>query len=65
MKRKIDSFITKSTIYFYNIMEKFVKPRIVISKCIEFEYCRYNGQMIRNEFVKKNNAICRFYPGLP
>lgn len=29
------------------------RPRVVISKCIEFEPVRYNGQMIRNDFVKQ------------
>ena len=30
----------------------FPKPRVVISRCIEFESVRYNGQIIRSEFVK-------------
>lgn len=29
------------------------KPIVVISKCIEFEPVRYNGQMIHDDFVKK------------
>lgn len=29
------------------------KPRVVISKCIEFEPVRYNGQIIHDDFVKK------------
>ena len=28
------------------------KPRVVISRCIEFEHVRYNGQIIRSDFVK-------------
>jgi uncharacterized protein YbgA (DUF1722 family)/uncharacterized protein YbbK (DUF523 family) len=33
--------------------ERFFRPNIVISKCIEFDFCRYNAQIIRSEFVKK------------
>ena len=29
-----------------------LKPRVVVSRCIEFEPVRYNGQMMRSEFVK-------------
>lgn len=28
------------------------KPRVVVSRCIEFEPVRYNGQMMRSEFVR-------------
>ena len=28
------------------------KPRVVISRCIEFEHVRYNGQIISSDFVK-------------
>jgi len=31
----------------------FPKPRIVISKCIGFEPCRYNGQIVRDDFVPR------------
>lgn len=30
----------------------FAKPRIVISRCIEFEAVRWNSQIIRNDFVR-------------
>lgn len=29
-----------------------IKPKILISKCIEFEACRYDNQMINNKYVK-------------
>jgi len=29
----------------------FVKPKIVVSKCIEFEHCRYNGNIISSDTV--------------
>jgi uncharacterized protein YbgA (DUF1722 family)/uncharacterized protein YbbK (DUF523 family) len=31
----------------------FPKPRIVISKCIGFDPCRYNGEIIRDKFVAR------------
>jgi uncharacterized protein YbgA (DUF1722 family)/uncharacterized protein YbbK (DUF523 family) len=31
----------------------FPKPRVVISKCIGFEPCRYNGQIVRDDFVPR------------
>ena len=31
---------------------KFNKPNIFISKCIEFDNCRYDGSMIKSDFVK-------------
>jgi uncharacterized protein YbgA (DUF1722 family)/uncharacterized protein YbbK (DUF523 family) len=34
------------------ILEKFQKPKIVVSKCIEFESCRYNGLIIASPIVK-------------
>lgn len=29
-----------------------IKPRVVVSKCLGFEACRYNGQLIRNDFLQ-------------
>lgn len=46
-------------------MNGFVKPRIVISKCIEFEFCRYNGQIIRNDIVSKMKPHVEFRPICP
>jgi len=43
-------------------MKTFVKPRIVISKCIEFDFCRYNSQIIRNELVSKLKPHVEFLP---
>jgi len=34
------------------IVLKWPKPRVVISRCIEFEHVRYNGQIISSDFVK-------------
>lgn len=46
-------------------MREFLKPRIVISKCIEFDSCRYNGQMISSDFVKQLESYVEFIPVCP
>ncbi|MBV67846.1 MAG: hypothetical protein CMG26_05780 [Candidatus Marinimicrobia bacterium] len=32
---------------------KFTKPKILISKCLEFDACRFDGQMINSNYIKK------------
>ena len=34
-------------------MTEFVRPTIVVSKCLGFEACRYNGEMIRDNFISR------------
>lgn len=34
-------------------MDENIKPKILISKCIEHEACRYDGSMISSDFVKR------------
>jgi len=34
-------------------MDNPVKPVVVFSKCLGFEHCRYNGEMINDTFVQK------------
>jgi len=41
------------------------KPVIVVSKCIEFESCRYNGLMISSEFVRSLKPLVKFIPVCP
>jgi uncharacterized protein YbgA (DUF1722 family)/uncharacterized protein YbbK (DUF523 family) len=41
---------------------QYSRPRIVISKCIEFDRCRYNGEMIPSEFVKRLMGHVDFIP---
>jgi uncharacterized protein YbgA (DUF1722 family)/uncharacterized protein YbbK (DUF523 family) len=43
-------------------MIEFEKPNIVISKCIEFDHCRYNAQVISSDFVKKIKPYVKFLP---
>ena len=42
-----------------------VKPRIVVSKCIEFENCRWNGLGISSEVVRKLKDHVEFLPVCP
>lgn len=42
-----------------------LKPTIVISKCIEFDSCRYNGQMISDHFVSLLKEFITFIPVCP
>ena len=46
-------------------MQEFIKPHIVISKCIEFESCRYNGQIIRSPFVNELKPYVEFQTVCP
>lgn len=43
-------------------MKPFIKPRIVISKCIEFDFCRYNSQIVRSELVSTLKTHVEFLP---
>ncbi|MGM0607824.1 MAG: YbgA family protein [Candidatus Muiribacteriota bacterium] len=45
--------------------KEFVKPRIGISKCLEFDSCRYNGLMISSDTVKMLKKYVQFYPVCP
>lgn len=40
----------------------FSRPKIIISKCIEFARCRYNGETINSEFVKRLKGYADFIP---
>ena len=43
----------------------YLRPRIAISKCLEFEACRYDGQMIKNKFIKNLKKFIDFIPVCP
>lgn len=43
----------------------YAKPNIVISKCIEFDNCRYNGAIIRSEPIKELKEYVHFIPICP
>ena len=43
----------------------FPKPRIVVSKCLGFDACRYNGVMIPDKFIEKLQPFVEFIPVCP
>jgi uncharacterized protein YbgA (DUF1722 family)/uncharacterized protein YbbK (DUF523 family) len=46
-------------------MRAFVTPKVVVSKCIEFEHCRWNGEMIASELVRNLKPLVDFQPICP
>ncbi|MFW9938697.1 MAG: DUF523 and DUF1722 domain-containing protein, partial [Candidatus Thorarchaeota archaeon] len=46
-------------------MKNFINPRIVVSKCIEFDHCRWNGAIIQSPFVKILKSYVHFIPICP
>ncbi|WP_442598589.1 YbgA family protein [Neobacillus sp. D3-1R] len=46
-------------------MNQFVKPKVVVSKCLEFAECRYNGDVISDPLVRRLQAFVDFYPVCP
>lgn len=46
-------------------MREFTKPNVIVSKCISFEACRYNGLIIKSDFVEKLKDYVDFYPVCP
>jgi uncharacterized protein YbgA (DUF1722 family)/uncharacterized protein YbbK (DUF523 family) len=45
--------------------ERFPKPKIVVSRCLEFDACRYNGAMIPSEVVRSLKPHADFIPTCP
>jgi uncharacterized protein YbgA (DUF1722 family)/uncharacterized protein YbbK (DUF523 family) len=46
-------------------MTKFPKPVVVVSKCLGFAHCRYDGQTIENPFVPRFQEFMEFRPICP
>ncbi len=46
-------------------MGYFPKPLVVVSKCLGFAHCRYNGLVISDYFVKKLRLFVNFNPICP
>ena len=46
-------------------MREFVKPILIVSKCLGFAHCRYNGLIISDEFVEKLKNYVEFNPVCP
>ncbi|MDC2864484.1 MULTISPECIES: YbgA family protein [unclassified Bacillus (in: firmicutes)] len=46
-------------------MRQFVKPAVVVSKCLEFEACRYNGDKLSDATVRNLQPFVEFIPVCP
>jgi uncharacterized protein YbgA (DUF1722 family)/uncharacterized protein YbbK (DUF523 family) len=46
-------------------MTQVVKPKVVVSRCIEFDSCRYNGLMISSDTVTRLKPHVQFIPVCP
>lgn len=46
-------------------MRQFAKPTIVVSKCLEFDACRYNGEMIPDVTIRNLRPFVTFIPVCP
>ncbi|MDD1764040.1 MAG: DUF523 and DUF1722 domain-containing protein [Methanobacteriaceae archaeon] len=46
-------------------MIKFFRPRLVVSKCLGFASCRYDGSMIKSSIVNRLKNYADFYPICP
>ncbi len=46
-------------------MPDYVKPVVVVSKCLGFEACRWNGEIVRDEFVGLLDSFVQFIPVCP
>ena len=46
-------------------MSEFPRPRVVVSKCLEFDHCRYNGLMISSDVVRALKPLVDFVPVCP
>jgi uncharacterized protein YbgA (DUF1722 family)/uncharacterized protein YbbK (DUF523 family) len=46
-------------------MRTFPRPKVIVSKCLEFASCRWNGLMISSEVVRKLKPHVEFQPVCP
>lgn len=46
-------------------MREFSRPKVVVSRCLEFDHCRYNGDMISSPVVIKLKKHVDFLPICP
>jgi hypothetical protein len=40
----------------------FVTPSVVVSRCIEFDHCRWNGEMVTSHVVEQLKDFVDFIP---
>ena len=46
-------------------MRHFAVPIVVVSKCLGFAACRYDGDVVRDGFVQRLGTYCRLLPVCP
>jgi uncharacterized protein YbgA (DUF1722 family)/uncharacterized protein YbbK (DUF523 family) len=46
-------------------MRTFARPEVVVSKCLGFDACRYNGAMINDDLVRQLKGFVAFKPVCP
>ncbi len=46
-------------------MREFVRPKVVVSRCLEFDHCRYNGNLISSPIVAHLMEYVDFLPVCP
>lgn len=51
--------------FFHEKYKNASKPIVVVSKCLGFEACRYNGQTENNKFIDKLKGFVQFIPVCP
>lgn len=47
------------------IKHQYARPRLVISRCLGFANCRYNGDVINNDFVRRLAEFCEVITPCP
>jgi uncharacterized protein YbgA (DUF1722 family)/uncharacterized protein YbbK (DUF523 family) len=46
-------------------MNDFPRPVVVVSKCLGFDHCRYNGEIVDDPFVRRLREFVEFKPVCP
>ena len=46
-------------------MSEFPRPIVVVSKCLGFDHCRYNGEIVDDPFVRRLREFIEFRPVCP
>jgi len=46
-------------------MAHFTRPHVIVSKCLEFDHCRYNGGIVHSDIVKQLMPHVDFTPVCP
>ena len=39
-------------------MSDFPRPAVIVSKCLGFDHCRYNGEIVDDPFVRRLREFC-------